>query len=233
MSKLGVKPVDIDERQDDQYYLFFSISDNGIGIPEDIRQNIFDPFFTTKEKGKGTGLGLSTVYGIVTQNKGKITVYSEEGRGTVFKIYWPVPEEEEIIENRKPISEVNLRGTETLLLVEDDENVRNFTSLALKNFGYTVYTAENGVEALDIISSDNHHFDLVITDLVMPEMGGSEMAAHLQKDNPELKILCVSGYSGEHNKHSGKLDENVNFLHKPYSISELAAKVREILNNDV
>ena len=233
LSKLGVKPLAIDDRQDEEYYLFFSISDNGIGIPEDIRQNIFDPFFTTKEKGKGTGLGLSTVYGIVTQNKGKITVYSEEGRGTVFKIYWPVPEEEKIIENREPISEVNLRGTETLLLVEDDENVRNFTSLALKNFGYTVYTAENGMEALDIINNDNQHFDLVITDLVMPEMGGSEMAGHLQKDNPEIKILCVSGYSGEHNKHSGKLDENINFLHKPYSISELAAKVREILNNDI
>ena len=221
-SKLKETAAGFSNLSENKQYIFFAVSDNGIGIPEAIKQNIFDPFFTTKDKGKGTGLGLATVYGIVTQNKGKIMVYSEKDKGSVFKIYWLAAIGKNNNTNSEISSETTLTGTESILLVEDDESV--------KNFGYQVSAASNGLEALDIIGKNDKSFDLVITDLVMPEMGGSELSAQLKKTAPDLKILFVSGYSDDHIVHSGKLDKDIDFLHKPYSINDLAAKVREILD---
>jgi len=203
-------------------FIMLKVTDNGMGMDNKTIEKIFVPFFTTKDKGKGTGLGLATVYGIVTQNRGKIMVYSEKDKGSVFKIYWLAAIGKNNNTNSEISSETTLTGTESILLVEDDESV--------KNFGYQVSAASNGLEALDIIGKNDKSFDLVITDLVMPEMGGSELSAQLKKTAPDLKMLFVSGYSDDHIVHSGKLDKDIDFLHKPYSINDLAAKVREILD---
>jgi signal transduction histidine kinase/DNA-binding response OmpR family regulator len=212
-------------------HIFFAVSDNGIGMREEIKSKIFDPFFTTKEKGRGTGLGMATVYGIVKQNQGNINVYSEPGQGTTFKIYWPVTEDQIVQKVQvKPGRDV-LTGSEAILLVEDDEAVRNFAGAVLKGFGYTVFKASNGKSALELIKENDLQIDLLITDLVMPEMNGEELAAKLQEIFPATLVLYASGYTDNHVVHSGILEKGVNFIHKPYSVQTLAEKVREVLEN--
>ncbi len=212
-------------------HVCISINDSGIGMDEETINKIFEPFFTTKKHGEGTGLGLASVYGIVKQNNGSVIVQSEPGKGTTFKIYWP---------NSEYTGEVNVEddedsqiigGTETILLVEDDEAVRNFGKEALISMGYTVTEAANGLEALDIVKSTKSAFDIVVSDMVMPRMGGKELAEVLAKIKPELKILFTSGYTDQNIDEGGVLKKGINFIHKPYSIPLLAKKIRFILDD--
>ena len=213
------------------HYVYFSVSDNGIGMDDEIKSRIFEPFFTTKEKFKGTGLGLSMVYGIVRQNNGSIHVYSEPNEGTIFKIYWPVTVEEKDDHKEAKIKNFNKNGgSETILFVEDEENVRQFASDALKSLGYNVLVASDGKEALELLRKTSGAIDLLITDLVMPNMNGKELAEKILQLIPEIKIIYVSGYTDKHITHNGLLDEDIHFIQKPYSISELAHKIRTILD---
>jgi PAS domain S-box-containing protein len=210
-------------------HVFFGVSDNGIGMDARIKQKIFEPFFTTKEKHRGTGLGLAMVYGIVKQNNGYISVDSEPGKGTTFKIYWPITEEQP--KKDKLVTENKLLpGSETILLVEDDASVREFAVDALNTLGYKVIWASNGQTAIDLIESDSPNIDLLITDIVMPEMNGEELAKRIKTIYPKLKIIFVSGYTDNHLLHDdGTLGEDVNFIQKPYSIEKLAKEIRHIL----
>jgi PAS domain S-box-containing protein len=214
-------------------YVFFSVSDNGIGMNRELLNRIFEPFFTTKAKHEGTGLGLSMIYGIVKQNKGGIQVYSEEGRGTMFKIYWPVcrtagktasPRPEPVIEN--------LSGNESVLVVEDDPDVCRFAANCLLSLGYLVHKAFDGEEALAFLHGNKAPVDLIITDLIMPNLGGKALAKKALAHLPEIRIIYVSGYTDNHIVHDGLLEQGVNFLQKPYSQQDLARMVRKVLNRD-
>ena len=209
-------------------HIFFSVSDTGTGIEESIRQKIFDPFFSTKEQG--TGLGLATVYGIVKQNDASIFLYSEVGQGTTFKIYWPTSTEKitEALSLEPDLKE--LRGSERILLAEDDAAVANVAHTALAEAGYDVRVAANGRKALEMVSQDDRPIDMLVTDLVMPDMNGVELAEKIKQQIPEIRILYSSGYTDNHLVHNGELDNRIDFLQKPYSIVDLLKKVREILN---
>jgi len=212
-------------------YVKLSITDNGIGLSEDIRKHIFEPFFTTKGRERGTGLGLATVYGIVKQNKGHIRVTSEVGEGTKFAIFLPVSDEK----GDEPVEELenqgSLKGNERILLVEDDGEVRELTRSILSEYGYDVYTAEHGREALRIFNQRPEHFDLLLTDVVMPEMGGRELAKRLITDEYEIKVIYFSGYTDSRIIRQGVLDEDVNFIQKPFSNVDLVRRVREALDS--
>lgn len=211
-------------------YVMIAFSDNGIGMDEQTRSHIFEPFFTTKEVGKGTGLGLSTVYGIVKQSGGNIWVYSEPGRGTTFKIYFPLVEEEATAAAAKPMSATFRFGTETILLVEDEEVVRNLSREVLEACGYRVIEAVNGIEALKIVETLDHRIDLLMTDVVMPQIGGRELAEKLSEKYPKMHVLFTSGYTDSAAIRHGILNEGTNFLPKPFTFNELAEIVRELLD---
>ncbi|MEN8154025.1 MAG: PAS domain S-box protein [Acidobacteriota bacterium] len=211
-------------------HIYFSVSDNGMGMDEIVRQNIFEPFFTTKDRNKGTGLGLATVYGIVKQNNGSIYVYSEPGEGTTFKVYWPVTSEEVKKQDSRLSSEKSLYGKEIILFVEDDNEVLEFAVSTLKDFGYNVHSASNGAKALKYIKENKLHADLLITDLVMPDMNGKELSEEITKIYPGINILFASGYTDNHLVHSGELDKEINFLPKPYTAQKLLKVVRMILD---
>ncbi|APF19982.1 signal transduction histidine kinase, nitrogen specific, NtrB [Caldithrix abyssi DSM 13497] len=214
-------------------YVRISISDNGIGIPEEIQDKIFEPFFTTKSEGKGTGLGLSTVYGIIKQNGGSIYLESAPGQGTTFHIYWPVSEEEQDKSERDETSEISTKAQESIMVVEDDPDVRELACTFLKNLGYKVYAAENGARALEIIKQNNlvNELDMVFSDMVMPVMGGDQLAEEIKELNPNIKILLTSGYTDSQLMKTGLLSRGYRFLHKPYTIQQMAKKVRAILDN--
>ncbi|MEW6303410.1 MAG: ATP-binding protein [Verrucomicrobiota bacterium] len=208
-------------------YVMLAISDNGAGIPQDIRAHMFEPFFTTKERGRGTGLGLATCHGIVKQSGGRISVYTEEGRGTKFKVYLPrVTDAAEVL--RPPHQPAVLpRGSETVLLVEDEPSLRNLGMDVLRELGYRVIPAANGTHALDIVEHDTaQQIQLVVTDVVMPEMGGLELVEELRKQAPQAKILYTSGYTEE----TIVLGAGIAFMQKPYTVATLANKVREVLD---
>ena len=212
-------------------YVLLSVSDTGCGMSPEIKERIFDPFFTTKEKHKGTGLGLSTVYGIVNQSGGNIWVYSEPGQGTTFKIYLPQVEEE--LDAFTPGDEIAdlPRGTETILFVEDDPSVRSLGSRILRQQGYIILDAANGEEAMNVINDlviKNIH--LLIADVVMPQMGGKELADKFKAVYPNAKVLFISGYTDEAILHQASLPRGEPFLLKPFSILTLAKKVREVLD---
>ena len=210
-------------------YAYFAVSDNGIGMDDEIRRKIFEPFFTTKEKHKGTGLGLSMVYGIVKQNNGFIYVYSEPDNGTMFKIYWPVSEEkQEVAKGHSSQGEV-LEGTESILIVEDEEEVCRFARTALESLRYKVYSANNGREALDLLKQ-GLKVDLIVTDLIIPEMNGRKFVEKAKGFYPEGKVIYVSGYTDDHLTHNGMLEKGINFIPKPYSIRQLSSIVRKVLN---
>ncbi len=212
--------------------VFFSVSDNGIGMDKETQKRIFEPFYTTKEKGKGTGLGLSTVYGIVKQNNGSIYVYSEPGKGTTIKIYWPACEET-ALQDRKAKKEIaSYAGSETILLLEDDKDIIDFAATALSNMGYKVCKAGNGRQALELIESGECKFDLIITDLIMPELNGKDFVEKVKTMVDGVKVIFVSGYTDNHIVHNGMLEEGINFIHKPYSIMELAKTIRRVLNEE-
>lgn len=211
-------------------HIVISVSDNGIGISRKVQEKIFEPFFTTKGLGKGTGLGLSTVYGIVKQNGGSIYVYSEVGEGTTVKIYWPVSEDGNITETPTTEALDVTGGNETIIFVEDDEAVRDLSTTILENLGYKVHSASNGAEAITLIESGVVKIDLLITDVIMPKMGGKELAVIAKKLIPGLKVLFASGYTDNYIVHSGVLEKGVNFIQKPYSIKSIGNKIREVLS---
>ncbi len=210
-------------------YAMLAVTDTGEGIAPDVLPRIFDPFFTTKERGKGTGLGLATVYGTVKQSGGFVWVYSEVGRGTVFKVYLPRAQAEATAARPPAASAGDHVGTETVLLVEDEEAVRGAASEYLRLRGYTVLEASNADDALTIAARTNGNLDLVVTDVVMPGMSGSELARRLAKSHPATQVLFVSGYTeataGQHG-----LGVGAAFLQKPFSLSALAQKIRELVD---
>ena len=210
-------------------YVMLAVSDTGVGMDEEVREKIFEPFFTTKEKGKGTGLGLSTVYGIVKQSNGYIWVYSEPNQGSTFKIYLPrVMEEAEAIE--KDTGEIKIqRGSETILLVEDNDMLCDFAVKVLRKSGYTVLEARNGKEALDASARHQEPIQLLLTDVVMPGMNGRELARRLMSLRPEIKVMYISGYTDDAIVHHGVLEKGVFFLQKPFTPNLLLNKVREVL----
>lgn len=213
------------------HHVRLTVSDNGIGMDEKTREKIFEPFFTTKEKGKGTGLGMSTVYGIVKQNRGSIYVYSERGMGTTFRIYWPSTDEEKLPDIVLKDDQDNFKGNETILLVEDEEAVRNLTRDTLSQLGYKVFEAENGKQALQLIHEEEIEPHLLLTDIVMPEMNGKDLANHAQKMLPQTKILFASGYSDKSVLEKEELERGMQFIQKPYSFITLARKVRKVLDD--
>ncbi len=210
-------------------YVQISVSDSGIGMDEKTRWHIFEPFFTTKEKGKGTGLGLSTVFGIVKQNNGSIQVYSEPNVGTTFKIYWPVTEEAVPEEAITTSSRVLLAGKGSILFVEDEPELRKLVVTTLREYGYNVKAAADGMEALKRIQQAKEPFDLIITDLIMPAMNGDELIQRVQSLSPGIKVIFTSGYTSNHIIHNGNLEKGINFLPKPYSLSKLFHIIRKVL----
>ena len=210
-------------------FVVLAVSDDGCGMDKEIFDKIFDPFFTTKGVGEGTGLGLSTVYGIVKQNNGFINVYSEVGKGTTFRIYLPRHEGEirrsNVVESQTPLQG---RG-ETVLVVEDDPAVMKVTTRMLKKLGYHVLTAETPSEAKNLAKEHAGTIDLIITDVVMPEMNGRDLASHLHTLYPSLKMLFMSGYTADVIAHRGMLGEGVNFIQKPFSMKILGEKVVKAL----
>jgi two-component system, cell cycle sensor histidine kinase and response regulator CckA len=211
-------------------YMLLAISDTGTGMDAETQKRIFEPFFTTKEAGKGTGLGLSTVHGIVHQSGGTIDVYSEPGRGTTFKVYLPLFAGDEAVP--RALSGINpalAAASETVLVVEDEAAIRQLTNLILQKAGYTVLLAESPVAAERIAGSHPAPIDLMLTDVVMPDMRGPELAERLLRLRPDLRVLYMSGYTDDAIAHHGMLDAGTEFLQKPFTSLQLTQKVREVL----
>jgi CheY-like chemotaxis protein len=213
-------------------YVMFSVSDTGVGMTPEVKDRIFEPFFTTKEKGKGTGLGLSTTYGIVKQSEGHIWVYSVQGKGTTFKIYLPRVNEplEEIW--KEVLKEELPRGKETILIVEDEEEVRKLAGKILERQGYRILETSNGDDALLACERRKSPIHLMLADIIMPGMSGSELAKLLKPLYPEIKILYMSGYTDDAIVRHGVLEKGVNYIQKPFTMEGLARKVREVLDKD-
>jgi PAS domain S-box-containing protein len=211
-------------------YVLLSVSDTGCGMDSVVQSRIFEPFFTTKPTGQGTGLGLSTAYGIVKQSGGFIWVYSEPAHGTTFKIYLPRATTAEPVSEERTTRGVPAGGTETILVVEDEEMVRSLACRGLRSLGYTVLEAANGTQALRMIAEGVRPIHLVVSDVVMPEMGGRELGQRLALLEPSLLILYMSGYTGEDVVRRGLLDAGSPFLQKPFSTEALGRKTREMLD---
>ncbi|QTA80836.1 Two component system response regulator/histidine kinase, PAS domain-containing [Desulfonema limicola] len=211
-------------------FVLLAVSDNGSGMNKETMANLYEPFFTTKDVGKGTGLGLATVYGIVKQNKGFINVYSEPGQGTTFRIYLPQYLAETKSTEKKNSDKIDLNGNETILLVEDEPSILQMTRMMLEKNGYKVITASRPGEAIALAREHAGGINLLMTDVVMPEMNGRDLAGNILSLYPDLKCLFMSGYTENMIAHHGILDENVQFIQKPFSREQLGAKVREVLD---
>jgi CheY-like chemotaxis protein len=213
-------------------YVMLAVSDNGCGMDRETLSNIFEPFFTTKEQGKGTGLGLATVYGIVKQNDGVINVYSEPGEGTTFKIWLPRYGGRTAHTVAEAPMKSAMGGPETVLLVEDESMLLKLAGNMLKELGYTVLIAGTPGEAIRLADEHAGDIHLLMTDVVMPEMNGPDLAKRLLSVYPNLKRLFMSGYMANAIAHHGVLEEGVHFIQKPFTMTDLASKVREALDQE-
>jgi len=212
-------------------YVLLTVGDTGVGMDAAVQEHLFEPFFTTKGPGKGTGLGLATCYGIVKQHGGYILPYSEPGRGTLMKIYLP---RVDAPLDPPPNAEVytNARGDETILLVEDESAVRELAARVLRGQGYSVLEAGDGLAALRVVEQEHTaHIDLLVTDVVMPSLGGGELAERLIAMRRGIKVLFTSGYTEDAMLYAGQLASGTHFLHKPFTPAALAQKVRAILDS--
>jgi CheY-like chemotaxis protein len=210
-------------------YVLLAVSDTGCGMDRETQSRIFEPFFTTKEKGKGTGLGLATVFGIVKQSGGHIWVYSELNQGTTFKLYFPSASGEQTATPEPPALE-SLRGSETILLVEDDDQVRALARTILSRAGYVVLEAASSAEALLVSERHGAGIDVLLTDVVLPVSSGRELAERLLPTRPEMRVLFMSGYTDDAIFHHGILGVGVAYLQKPLTPSALTRKVREVID---
>jgi two-component system cell cycle sensor histidine kinase/response regulator CckA len=213
-------------------YVMLAVSDTGTGIDEKTKMHIFEPFFTTKEVGRGTGLGLSTVYGIVRQSGGNIWIHSEVGKGTTFRIYLPLIDDDAPQYKRNPEPEEFLKGSETILLAEDEEMVRHLVRDVLKKYGYEVLEVSTGGAAFLICEHHQGPIDLLVTDVIMPEMSGHELGNRLRQLRPDMKTLFMSGYIGNSIIENKSIDSDIPFLQKPFTPQALVRKVREVLQAD-
>jgi CheY-like chemotaxis protein len=227
----------IDERYSQQnadipvgQYIRIAVSDTGPGMPKEIQERAFDPFFTTKQPGQGTGLGLSQVYGFVRQSGGQVKIYSEVGEGTTIKIY--LPRAHVVADHVKDdaVTLVGSLGSETILVVEDESDVRSYLVETLQDLNYHVHQAPDGASALTLFDSDSVRIDLLLTDIVMPGINGRQLADELRHRQPSLKVLFMTGYSRDAIVHQGRLDTGVSMLQKPLTQAALAAKIRHILD---
>jgi CheY-like chemotaxis protein len=214
-------------------YVMLAVSDTGIGMDQETQAHIFEPFYTTKSGGRGTGLGLSTVYGIVKQSGGYIWVYSEPDQGTSFKVYLPVVDAPIEAKSRPAEAPAASKGTEAILLVEDEEAVRELARTVLAAQGYAVIVAENPANAEELAAKHGSDIQLLLTDVVMPGMSGHDLARRIAGGNPKIRVLYMSGYTDNVIAHGGVLERGVSFLQKPFSPRALAAKVREVLDTPV
>lgn len=210
-------------------YVCISISDTGIGIEPEVMDRIFDPFFTTKEVGKGSGLGLAMAYGIVKNSEGFIHVKSENGQGTTFELFFPVTESVPELA-KEPIKNQALAGSETILVVDDEEITRDLTLEILSTYGYKVLLAQDGLEAIHVYKAFEHTIDLVLLDMIMPRMGGKEAYEKLKEINPDIKVLFCSGHGSDHQICEELRESDLPYLSKPFTIDELVRKVRQVLN---
>ena len=215
-------------------YVMISVTDSGTGMTEEVTAHLFEPFFTTKPQGQGTGLGLATCYGIVKQSGGHISFYTEPGKGTTFIVYLPrVEADAKALPKPDEGSQSPARGTESVLLVEDEPALRDLASFVLRDLGYPVVEAANGLEALRLVDSQqDRRFDLVVTDVIMPRMGGKELADQLRIRNRDAKVLFMSGYTADAIVDHGVLEPGIAFLQKPFSPATLACTVREVLDRN-
>jgi CheY-like chemotaxis protein len=211
-------------------HVMLAVSDTGSGMDAQTRDHIFEPFFTTKDKGKGTGLGLATVYGIVKQSGGNIWVYSERGHGTTFKIYLPRVTSSPAVPEPLLVRASPPQGSETILLVEDEDSIRSLVLSILQAHGYTVLAAGCPLDALEISKKFEKPIHLLFTDVVMPQMSGREMAEQISAVRPDTKVLYMSGYTDQAIAHHGVLQPGVPFLQKPFTPEALAQKVRDVLD---
>ncbi|HXL52856.1 MAG TPA: response regulator, partial [Gemmatimonadales bacterium] len=212
-------------------FVMLAVSDTGIGMSEETQVHMFEPFFTTKEKGKGTGLGLATVYGIIKQSGGFIWVYSEVGHGTTFKLY--LPRVEELAERASQPAQAPARaarGTETVLVVEDEAPVRSVARQVLERHGYTVLEAPSAEAALDIVARYSGTIHLLLTDVVMPGLNGRELANRLAGLRPDAKVIFMSGYTDDAVTRHGVLEPGSAYVQKPFTPDAIARKVREVLD---
>jgi CheY-like chemotaxis protein len=213
-------------------YVMIAVTDTGTGMDTDTQARIFEPFFTTKPPGKGTGLGLPMVYGVIQQSGGAISVYSEPGQGSTFKIFFPQCEAG-VSPDAKPPAASEVNGNETILLVEDQGAIREVASVYLMGLGYNVLAAPDGEAALRIAETQQRRIDLVVTDIVMPNMGGRELATHINRLYPHAKVLYMSGYPDFAVRHSENLTEYAELLQKPFSLKSLASKARLLLDQSM
>jgi two-component system, cell cycle sensor histidine kinase and response regulator CckA len=211
-------------------YIMLAVSDTGVGMSREIQRRMFEPFFTTKGQGKGTGLGLATVYGIIKQSGGDVWIYSEPGKGTTFKVYFPRAGEGPALHLVAENTQMSPRGTETILVVEDDPALRALSARVLEANGYTVLLARNGIEALAIASGYAGHIDMVATDVVMPKMNGRPLVEKLTETRQGMRVLFMSGYTDDEVMRRGVIDGHAAFLQKPFTPPQFARKVREVLD---
>ena len=214
-------------------YVMLAVSDTGCGMSEDVKVKAFDPFFTTKESGKGTGLGLSTVYGIIKQSGGHIWVYSEPDDGTSFKIYLPIAKERTESNKKKINSTALIGGMESILIVEDDDSLREMAMDLLQACGYKLCGASNAEEALQIVEDTDESVELLLTDLVMPGMNGKKLADKMTIKNPDLKVIYMSGYTVNAVAHQGLNNTNMPYLQKPFHLANLTQLVRKVLDSEL
>ncbi|MFP4453895.1 MAG: PAS domain S-box protein, partial [Desulfobacterales bacterium] len=236
---IETKNVEFDEQYCDSHtgfvpgqFVMLAVSDTGYGMEKEVFDNLFEPFFTTKEIGKGTGLGLPTVYGIVKQNSGFINVYSEPEQGTTFRIYLPRHAEEAVASVRENQEQYPLGNGETILVLEDEVLVLNLTKAMLEKLGYKVLASNSVHEALALIKSSGGAIDLIITDVIMPEMNGRDFTAQANTLYPDMKTLFMSGYTSDVIVRHGILEQGVRYIQKPFSIKDLAIKVREVIEEE-